>query len=137
MDAYAGYVGSIAMSDSEEASLNSASLKSRIALICGTSICALSEYDGAQFVGGVWGPFERAVFDESSSWFLSGGQSSAGSVLDYLVRNHAAHDEFERRGGFESLVQHIETLASRHSNRVYDTLTKDLHVYPGITPKSG
>lgn len=62
IDAYAGWVGTIAasMEGEEDASLHHSGM--RLAAIAGTSTCHVVQSDKPVFVPGVWGPYVHPVF---------------------------------------------------------------------------
>lgn len=62
IDAYAGWIGTIAapMSAAEETTLEEG--KYRLAAIAGTSTCHIVQSPDPVFVKGVWGPYKHAVF---------------------------------------------------------------------------
>ena len=55
----------------------------RMAIIAGTSCCHMLLLENEHFVNGVWGPYKNAVL--KNMHLLEGGQTSAGSTLDWLV----------------------------------------------------
>ena len=77
IDAHAGALG-IEATKSTEAAGN------RVAIIAGTSTCHMALTGQPVFVPGVWGPYHHAV--TANSYLLEGGQTSAGSTLDWIVK---------------------------------------------------
>jgi len=58
--------------------------ENRIAVIAGTSNCHMMVIDDCSFVPGVWGPYKHAVTE--NTFLLEGGQTSAGSTMDWIVK---------------------------------------------------
>jgi FGGY-family pentulose kinase len=59
-----------------------------IALIGGTSSCHMAVSASPRFINGVWGPYYGAMIP--GLWLNEGGQSATGSLIDYMIRNHAS-----------------------------------------------
>jgi D-ribulokinase len=76
IDAHSGGVGTVRAGAGE------------LALILGTSACAMAVTAEATFVDGVWGPYFGAMLP--GAWLLEGGQSAYGAALDRLVALHPA-----------------------------------------------
>jgi ribulose kinase len=62
IDAYAGWVGTVAAPMEGEATTTLESGRHRLAAIAGTSTCHIIQSPDAVFVPGVWGPYKHAVF---------------------------------------------------------------------------
>ncbi|KAJ1965046.1 hypothetical protein GGI12_001028 [Dipsacomyces acuminosporus] len=91
IDAYAGWFGTIASGYSGIAVDRSdpSCAGQRLAIIAGTSACHLLAAEHPVFVPGVWGPYYNVGI---SGWYmLEGGQSAVGSLIDYVVKSHAAY----------------------------------------------
>lgn len=82
IDAYAGALGLLGAPRSPDH-------PERAALVAGTSTCliALQPSDTGGYRS-LWGPFSDVAM--AGHWLVEGGQSSAGSLLDHVVRMHAA-----------------------------------------------
>ncbi len=82
IDAYAGALGLLGH-------VPDAEMEAHAALVAGTSTCLIAlrrtETTGYR---SLWGPFEDVSLP--GYWLVEGGQSSAGSLLDHVVRMHAA-----------------------------------------------
>jgi len=76
IDAHAGALGVLKLKPN--------SGESRIAVIAGTSNCHMMVIDDCSFVPGVWGPYKHAVTE--NTYLLEGGQTSAGSTMDWIVK---------------------------------------------------
>lgn len=102
IDAYAGALG--LLGDTEPTRLSR-----RAALVAGTSTCliALQPSDHCGYRS-LWGPF--ADVGIPGHFLVEGGQSSAGSLLDHVVRMHAA-------GGTPDTALH---------NRIMTQIAKDM-----------
>ncbi|MCO6188335.1 FGGY-family carbohydrate kinase [Rhizobium sp. L1K21] len=94
IDAYAGTIGVFCQSP-EEAPTHAA------ALIAGTSSCVVVLRRCREEKPGVWGGFCGAALP--GLWLMEAGQSSSGSLLDFLLRRHDA-------GGPPSLTLHMKIL---------------------------
>ena len=77
IDAHAGALGI-------EATKSNETVGSRLAIIAGTSTCHMALTGQPVFVPGVWGPYRHAV--TADKYLLEGGQTSAGSTLDWIVK---------------------------------------------------
>lgn len=62
IDAYAGWVGTVAAPMEGAPDSNLAESATRLAAIAGTSTCHIVQSPKAVFVPGVWGPYLHAVF---------------------------------------------------------------------------
>lgn len=62
IDAYAGWVGTVAAPMDGEVKPDLAESSKRLAAIAGTSTCHIVQSEGPVFVKGVWGPYRNAVF---------------------------------------------------------------------------
>lgn len=70
IDAYAGWIGTVAAPMQSEADPNLESSKHRLAAIAGTSTCHIVQNPKSVFVPGVWGPYYKAVFPGCTSFHL-------------------------------------------------------------------
>jgi D-ribulokinase len=80
----------------------------------------------AIFVPGVWGPFCSAVLPDY--WFLGGGQSLVGGLLDHTLKTHPATAEAvkEATNGEITIQQYLElVLEEARSGKV--TFYKSKH----------
>ncbi|KAJ9109148.1 hypothetical protein QFC21_000476 [Naganishia friedmannii] len=115
IDAYAGWIGTIAAShDHEDVAGNTPSLaesSSRLAAVAGTSTCHLVQSDHGILVNGVWGPYRHAVFPDY--WMNEGGQSSTGQLIDFIIQTHPAYNK-------------VLDMAKEQSSNVFDILENTL-----------
>ncbi len=129
IDAHAGGVGTIAGSADEN---NAVDMRSRLALIIGTSACTMSVTEKPAFVDGVWGPYWGAMMP--GLWLNEGGQSAFGAATDYLVGMHPYKAEAEKEAAAKglSLLDYLEQLAIDATGELSKTalLAKGLHVVP-------
>ncbi|WAJ27970.1 FGGY-family carbohydrate kinase [Antarcticirhabdus aurantiaca] len=120
IDAHAGGVGTVAAAGGD------------LALIMGTSACAMAVTPEARFVEGVWGPYFGAMLP--GAWLLEGGQSAYGAALDHLVASHPAFSavKAEADGEGRSILDHLEAraIALAGSIEAAAELAADLHVVP-------
>jgi FGGY-family pentulose kinase len=106
-----------------------------LAIIAGTSTCHMVVSRDAVMVPGVWGPYFGAMLP--GWWLNEGGQSAAGSLLDWTLRQSDAWPELqsqatrEGRGVYAVLeewvaaleardplpTRHLHVLADHHGNR--------------------
>jgi FGGY-family pentulose kinase len=100
-----------------------------LALIGGTSNCHMTVSRDATMVPGVWGPYFGAMLP--GLWLNEGGQSAAGALLDWTVRQSEAWPlaqetaTREGRNVYAVLNDWVADLASRESHP-----TRNLHVLP-------
>ncbi|SCV70637.1 BQ2448_3399 [Microbotryum intermedium] len=149
IDAYAGWVGTIAapMEGQKDASLDDS--KHRLAAIAGTSTvgqagrfptlethCLIVQSPEAVFAPGVWGPYKHAIFPEY--WMNEGGQSSTGQLLDFMIDTHPASDKLKalakERGmnHFSLLTELLETMAKDQGMPFLSALTQNVQLYPDL-----
>ena len=62
IDAYAGWVGTVAAPMEGQQTTSLEDSKHRLAAIAGTSTCHIVQSPEAVFVPGVWGPYKHAIF---------------------------------------------------------------------------
>lgn len=131
IDAHAGGIGVIG-ADLGDRVPDDAALRSRLALIGGTSSCHMAVSREPSFVPGVWGPYYAAMVP--GLWLTEGGQSATGSLIDHVITSHAAFAAAEaqaRASGrtiYERLNHHLTQMAAGLAHPAL--LTTDLHVQP-------
>lgn len=141
IDAYAGWVGTVAAPATNEPSSAQVSLSSskhRLAAIAGTSTCYCVQSEGTEgvFVKGVWGPYKDPVFP--GFWQNEGGQSSTGQLIDFIIDTHPASAALKQRAQAEStsLFSLLDDLLVKMAERAGEPsvlhLTKNLHIYPDL-----
>lgn len=133
IDAHAGGIGLLGSvlgpsGPNAEADL----LETVVALIGGTSNCHMAASRKAIFVPGVWGPYFGAMVPDM--WLTEGGQSAAGSLIDWAIQTHPAYPEIAERSDaagetvYETLNRRIEALAQERGLPDTALLTRDIHV---------
>lgn len=126
IDAHAGGIGLLG------SSLDPKRPEATLALIGGTSNCHMAASREPIFVPGVWGPYFGAMVP--GLWLTEGGQSAAGSLIDYAIETGHAVDQLRK-----SAAVHAKTVYEILNDRAYRLmsqnhladpalLTKDLHV---------
>jgi len=106
-----------------------------LAIIAGTSTCHMVVSRDAVMVRGVWGPYFGAMLP--GWWLNEGGQSAAGSLLDWTLRQSDAWPELQAQATREGRsvyavledwvaaleardplpTRHLHVLADHHGNR--------------------
>uniref|UniRef100_A0A8H7XZA8 Pentulose kinase n=1 Tax=Psilocybe cubensis TaxID=181762 RepID=A0A8H7XZA8_PSICU len=139
IDAYAGWLGTIAARYTENGVLSNEipSIEEsgrRLAAVAGTSTCHIVQSQKGIFVDGVWGPYKDPIIN--GWWMNEGGQSSTGQLIDFVLTNHPAYPEAVKIGKEEgknvhTLIQErLERLRTTYKVDTFTELTKDLHIYP-------
>ncbi|MDB5523653.1 MAG: ribulokinase [Rhizobium sp.] len=78
------YAGALALTGADPDAAES------VSLIGGTSSCVMRLTIEPQFLHSFWGPYFGAALP--GYWIIEGGQSAAGSLLDYILRTHLGRD---------------------------------------------
>ncbi|THH11285.1 hypothetical protein EW145_g762 [Phellinidium pouzarii] len=137
IDAYAGWVGTIAARQSpNEPSPNLETSSHRLAPCAGTSTCFIVQSPEGVFVPGVWGPYKDAIFP--GFWMNEGGQSSTGQLIDFMITTHSAYPQLLELAEKENtsihlvLANQLEKLRQEKGVETLTELTKDLHFYPDL-----
>lgn len=121
IDAYAGWIGTVAASTKNSAT-NALTLSQRLAAVAGTSTCHLVMSDTPVFVPGIWGPYRDVLVP--GKWLAEGGQSCTGALLSHIVKTHPAYDAAQDKAAedgldiFTWLNEHIQGLAEDNSQSV-------------------
>ena len=129
IDAHSGGVGTLGGRGQNGEQLDPTT---QIALIMGTSACAMTLTRQAAFVDGVWGPYDSVMVPRY--WLLEGGQSAYGAALDHLVTLHPAYGEATAaaKANGQSVLGYLEQraveLAGSPEKAAF--LARDLHVVP-------
>ncbi|MFD2236233.1 FGGY-family carbohydrate kinase [Aureimonas populi] len=128
IDAHAGGIGTLG-ADRGGAPADPAA---ELALIMGTSSCAMAVTRDAAFVDGVWGPYRDSLLP--GYWLLEGGQSAYGAALDYLVALHPAFPAARETAAAKgvSVLDHLEARAVEMAGSVEEAarLAGKLHIVP-------
>lgn len=131
IDAHAGGLGVIGAEVAGNAPTPD-SMRTRLALIGGTSSCHMAVSREPTFVPGVWGPYYSAMIP--GLWLTEGGQSATGALIDHVIYSHPAVKELteeaerENRSVYDLLNERVDHLA--HGLDVPARLTAELHVLP-------
>ncbi|GAA6032037.1 hypothetical protein JCM8097_003398 [Rhodosporidiobolus ruineniae] len=136
IDAYAGWVGTVAapMEGQKDTSLSDS--RNRLAAIAGTSTCHIVQSDDPVFVPGVWGPYKHAVFP--GYWMNEGGQSSTGQLLDFMVDTHPAAAKLKQQAKekgtnhFSLLAEILDEMVKEKKVPFMSYLTRDMYLYPDL-----
>jgi FGGY-family pentulose kinase len=99
IDAYAGWVGTVAAKVDLGASVSETDLErvevsqsfGRLAAVAGTSTCYLALSKEQVFVRGIWGPYQDVLVP--NLWMAEGGQSATGELLEHIIETHPACNE--------------------------------------------
>lgn len=130
IDAHAGGVGTLGGRNA--AGDAPADPASQLAMIMGTSSCAMALTRQPAFVDGVWGPYFGALLPDY--WLLEGGQSAYGAGLDYLVGLHPAAEAAREAAAAKdlSLLDFLEqrAVSMAGSLEAAARLARDLHIVP-------
>ncbi|KAN0124378.1 Pentulose kinase [Russula decolorans] len=140
IDAYAGWLGTIAARHEEEGGVSpSVSLNEsgqRLAAVAGTSTCHLVQSKEGVFVGGVWGPYKDAVFP--GWWMNEGGQSSTGQLIDFIISTHPAHQELkgiakdQNKNIHDVLRETLEGIRGGEGAESWTEVIAHTHFYPDL-----
>jgi D-ribulokinase len=129
IDAHSGGVGTLGGRGQNGEQLDPTT---QIALIMGTSACAMTLTRQAAFVDGVWGPYDSAMVPRY--WLLEGGQSAYGAALDHLITLHPACAEATKSAAAagQPLLAYLEQQAIAMAGSLDKAafLARDLHVVP-------
>ncbi|RUS80212.1 hypothetical protein EGW08_012037 [Elysia chlorotica] len=131
IDAHAGALGCLGCCPSDLKDLPN--MDKCLVMIAGTSTCHIICSNQCIPVPGVWGPFLSAVVPDM--WAMEGGQSSAGSLLDFVTSSHPAFTDVQRKASerglhaFQYLNERIKKLADKQGVHAAH-LTKDFHLWP-------
>lgn len=141
IDAYAGWLGTIAARYTEHGKLsdyvpNLDDSSHRLAACAGTSTCHIVQSRKDVFVNGVWGPYKDPVFPDW--WMNEGGQSSTGQLIDFTIKSHPAYNELKKLADDQKTNIHsilhdeLEKLRVQADVESFTELTKDMHFYPDL-----
>jgi D-ribulokinase len=115
IDAHSGGIGTLG---GRRPDGSAAEPSAELALIMGTSSCAMAVTREAVFVDGVWGPYRDSLLP--GYWLLEGGQSAYGAALDYLVALHPAYPQAkaDAASSGRSVLDHLESRAVQMAGSV-------------------
>jgi FGGY-family pentulose kinase len=129
IDAHAGGIGSLgAVSKKAKGAIGP--LEQKLVLIGGTSSCHLGISLSPRFIPGIWGPYYGAMIP--GAWLNEGGQSSTGSLIDFVIRNNASFGKIARQARRTGVD--IYTLLNRQVQQLKKKdglkMVADLHLLP-------
>ncbi|GAA5941733.1 FGGY-family carbohydrate kinase [Sporobolomyces koalae] len=136
IDAYAGWVGTVAAPMEGQTTTELSDSRHRLAAIAGTSTCHIVQSEDPVFVPGVWGPYKHAIFP--GYWMNEGGQSSTGQLLDFMIDTHPASaklKELAQSQGtniFSMLTDILDQMVKDKGVPFMSYLTKDFYLYPDL-----
>ncbi|KAE9398272.1 Pentulose kinase [Gymnopus androsaceus JB14] len=141
IDAYAGWLGTVAGRYKEDGKLSEAipsidESRHRLAACAGTSTCHIVQSREGVFVNGVWGPYKDPVFQ--GWWMNEGGQSSTGQLIDFMIKTHPAYPrlqklaEDQKTNIFAVLQELLQKMKKENGAESLTELTKDMHFYPDL-----
>ncbi|GAV52790.1 hypothetical protein ZYGR_0AI00720 [Zygosaccharomyces rouxii] len=142
IDAYAGWVGTVAAQTDEEipelvkceeGKLGVDKATGRLAAVAGTSTCHVALSRDPIFVPGVWGPYRDVM--APGFWCAEGGQSCTGALLAHVLSTHPAYTDLEHLSEsaglskFDYLNSRLEYLVNARKERSVVALAKHLFFY--------
>lgn len=95
----------------------------RLALVAGTSTCAMLTGPDALFSPGLWGPFRDVTLP--GFWVTEGGQTAAGALLDHVLTLFPATTDETRLGHPE-----VQALVRQRLAQDGPDYAAELHVLP-------
>ncbi|SMN21106.1 similar to Saccharomyces cerevisiae YDR109C Putative kinase [Maudiozyma saulgeensis] len=109
IDAYAGWVGTVAAVSELDQDISTDELETnsingavgRLAVVAGTSTCHITLSRKPYFVEGIWGPYKDILIN--SFWCAEGGQSCTGELLSHTLSSHPAYEELKELSKTEGL----------------------------------
>ncbi|GAA6060420.1 hypothetical protein JCM10212_002188 [Sporobolomyces blumeae] len=136
IDAYAGWVGTVAAPMEGQDTTSLSDSRHRLAAIAGTSTCHIVQSEDPVFVPGVWGPYKHAIFP--GYWMNEGGQSSTGQLLDFMIDTHPAAERAKQLAKdkgtniFQYLTDVLDEMVKEKGAPYMSYLTKDYYLYPDL-----
>lgn len=137
IDAYAGWVGTVAAKVDLPNQLNAdsaiGSACGRLAAVAGTSTCHIAMTRDPCFVSGVWGPYKDVM--APGYWLAEGGQSCTGALLAHILSIHPANSELlhladvSNISKFDYLNSTLENLVTSTKERSVVSLAKHIFFY--------
>lgn len=133
IDAHAGGLGMIGVSSLDNNKI-SKKFSSRLSIICGTSTCHMAISSMPIFLNGIWGPYYSAMIP---NYYLNeGGQSATGKLIDYIINNHPATIEINKKINNtnihiqEYLTNLLLNIAKDKNLNDISYLTNNIHIWP-------
>ncbi len=136
IDAHAGGLGLLGSIWKDSAEPDPAQLETALALIGGTSSCHMAVSREPMYINGIWGPYFGAMVP--GMWLTEGGQSSAGSAIDYAIQDHANAPALRSMSAetglsvYELLNREIARLHAESGLAYSALLTRNLHVHSDL-----
>lgn len=140
IDAYAGWLGTIAARHEENGKLSPSmpfeESGHRLAAVAGTSTCHIVQSREGVFVPGVWGPYKDPVFP--GWWMNEGGQSSTGQLIDFVITTHPAYGELQERAAAQQknihqvLRETMDEIRDAEGAESWTEALKEMHFYPDL-----
>lgn len=133
IDAYAGWVGTVASNHLDSKRDNDVKKTERLAMVAGTSTCHIIMTDRQLMVPGVWGPYKDILLP--NFWVTEGGQSCTGALLNHILTTHPAYQELINvcqklnQNPFDYLNTLLIQFSKKKSCISVGDLTSDLFVY--------
>ncbi|ODQ78804.1 hypothetical protein BABINDRAFT_38670 [Babjeviella inositovora NRRL Y-12698] len=138
IDAYAGWIGTVAASDDTSSVVNGATSGiaqscGRLAAVAGTLTCHIAMSASPLFVPGVWGPYRDVI--APGFWLAEGGQSCTGALLAHVLATHPAYAELTTAADisniskFDFLNNRLEDMTKATGTRSVVALAKHLFFY--------
>lgn len=130
IDAHAGGLGVMGMEFNTTP--RTSELEKILALIGGTSSCHMAVSRKPKFIRGIWGPYFSAMIP--GMWLTEGGQSSTGSLLDFMIRENSKFDiicseaEKEDISIYQYLNQKVDEIKKRENKDA--EITKEMNILP-------
>ncbi|HEY0256533.1 MAG TPA: FGGY-family carbohydrate kinase [Candidatus Methylacidiphilales bacterium] len=133
IDAHAGGLGLLG-APLGRSRVTASMLKTRLALIGGTSTCHMAVSPKPLFIRGIWGPYFSAMVPDL--WLTEGGQSATGALIDHIIYSHSAAAELQAEAAtkkktiYELLNARLERLTWMEKAAHPAELTRDFHIQP-------
>ena len=137
IDAYAGWIGTVASSTIEVPNnrevVDMEECAGRLAAVAGTSTCHIVLSKTSIFVPGVWGPYRDVLVPDY--WCAEGGQSFTGALLAHILSIHPSANELSNLvkqrnvDKFSFLNNYILELSRKNNLETPLLLTKDFFLY--------
>ena len=114
IDAHAGVLGA-----------SGGHIDDKMIIIGGTSNCHMYNSKKQYFIEGVWGPYFNVIADQY--WLNEGGQSAAGALIDYTIKNHSAYPVLLESLDNVSVYEYLNNMVADFKKSNIN-ITEDLHI---------
>lgn len=133
IDAHSGGIGAMSVA---LGNLNESNIKPQeiLVVVSGTSTCHMASSSQPKLISGIWGPYFNAMMP--NMWLNEAGQSAAGSLLEFVIKNHPAYSKLQsillENDIYEFLNDYLCKIAITKglTSDTIAKLTKNLHYYP-------